>query len=296
MVPRMIIAGRTYLLTRRCSERRFFLRPGKNVNAIVRYALFKAARLWRVEVHGWTVMSNHLHIVATDKFRELSNFMRTLDLEISKGVSPEIGRWGGLWEPGQFSAVELLDTEAMIEKLAYVLANPVSARLVRRATRWPGETSVHMAFGEVAVARRPATRYYRNSRQPESYELRLEPLPGMDPATCLEIVRRRVRAIEKATDVKMRNEQRKFLGPLRVLRQDPYDSPTSWEKRRGLNPTYASRDKWKRIETAQRNRAWLSAYREALARYRAGERDVIFPYGTWAMDRIYGCNCAPAPT
>lgn len=152
MVPRYLIAGRTYFVTRRCSERRFFLRPGKRVNAIVRHAIAKAARIWGVQVHAWTVTSNHLHLVVTDRERELPNFMRVLDLEIAKGVSAEIGRWGGLWDGERYSAVELLDEAAIIEKIAYVLANPVRAGLVRRAVRWPGETSAELAFGDVVVA------------------------------------------------------------------------------------------------------------------------------------------------
>jgi REP element-mobilizing transposase RayT len=297
MVPRYLIVGRTYLVTRRCSERRFFLRPGRKTNKIVRYAITKAAHIWGVEVHAWTVMSNHLHIVATDPQRELPNFMHIVDLEISKAVSAEIGRWGGLWEPGEsYSSVELCDVDAIIEKIAYVLANPVSAGLVRRATRWPGETSVKMVFGEVVVAYRPDTAYYRNSRQPERYEIRLAPPPGIDPVECLERARARIREIETQQAETMRREGRKWLGERRVLEQDPYDSPSSWEKRRGIRPTFASRDKWKRIETAQRRSWWLAVYRAALERFRQGVHDVVFPYGTWGMERIYGCNCAPAPT
>jgi hypothetical protein len=190
----------------------------------------------------------------------------------------------------------LLDEQAIIDAIAYVLANPVKAGLVRRAERWPGETSVKMVFGEVTIAYRPQTVYYRNSRQRESYELRLDPPPGLDPGACLERVHEKVRETEKQTAAKLQREGRKFLGERRVLAQDPYDSPTSWEKRRGLRPTFASRDKWTRIEAAQRNRSFLAAYRDALERFREGLRDVVFPHGSWAMERIYGCNCAPAPT
>ncbi len=241
MVPRYLIAGRTYFVTRRCSERRFFLRPGKRVNAIVRHAIAKAARIWGVQVHAWTVTSNHLHLVVTDRERELPNFMRVLDLEIAKGVSAEIGRWGGLWDGERYSAVELLDEAAIIEKIAYVLANPVRAGLVRRAVRWPGETSAELAFGDVVVACRPDAAYYRNSKQPAHHELVLSEPPGMDPGECLERVRARVREKEKESAQRMRREGRKWLGERRVQEQDPYDSPTSWELRRGLRPNFASR-------------------------------------------------------
>jgi hypothetical protein len=192
--------------------------------------------------------------------------------------------------------VELLDEEAIIEKIAYVLANPVTAGLVRRATRWPGETSARLSFGDVVIALRPATAYYRNSRQSARYELVLAAPPGVDPIHCLERVRVRVHQLEKEAAQKMQREGRKWLGERRVLQQDPYDSPSTWEARRGLRPTFASRDKWKRVEASQRRGWFLSAYRSALDRFRSGDRTVTFPHGTWLMERLYGCNCAPAPT
>lgn len=283
------------MLTRRCSERRFFLRPSPEINAIFAYALARAASITRVYVHGWVVMSNHIHLVVTDPYGERPRLMGLLNTEVAKAGSALVGRWNGFWEPGRsYSAVELLDDKAVIEKLAYTLANPVTSRLVRRAARWPGATSVRLRFGDVVVARRPSDGYYANSCQPESYSLRLEVPPGMDPVECQMKVRARVRELEREAAEDVRTRGSKFLGERRVLRQDPYDSPSSWEKRRGMNPTYASRDKWARIEAAQRNRGWLSDYNDALAALRKGLRDVVFPAGTWLMVQRYGCRCAPA--
>lgn len=118
--------------------------------------------------------------------------------------------------------------------------------------------------------------------------------PRMDGVECDMLVRARVRTLEKEAVEDVRGRGRKFLGEKRVLRQDPYDSPTTWEKRRGRNPTFASRDKWARIEAAQRNRGWLSEYADALEALREGVRDAVFPTGTWLMVRRYGCRCASA--
>jgi hypothetical protein len=53
--PRRVLPGTTYLVTRRCSERRFFLRPSVITNAIFLYLLSVAARLHRVEIHAFCV-------------------------------------------------------------------------------------------------------------------------------------------------------------------------------------------------------------------------------------------------
>ena len=100
MLARPVVPGRTWFLTRRCSGRRFFLRPSRAVNHIFCYALASAAEATGTVVHGWTVMSNHIHIVATDPLGERPQFMALLDREIAKAVSAEIGRWGGFLEAG----------------------------------------------------------------------------------------------------------------------------------------------------------------------------------------------------
>jgi REP-associated tyrosine transposase len=55
------LPGTTYLITRRCSERRFFLRPSQIVNETFLYVLGLAANRYGVVVHVLCVLSNHAH-------------------------------------------------------------------------------------------------------------------------------------------------------------------------------------------------------------------------------------------
>ena len=70
--------------------------------------------------------------------------------------------------------------------------------------------------------------------------------------------------------------------------------PSTREERRGLRPQVACRDKWKRIEVLKRLREFAVAYREAWRRFRAGQCDVLFPAGTYALRVHYGVACAPS--
>jgi len=293
MRARPVVPGRIYLVSRRCSDRRFFLRPSKETNAIVKYELVKYARRHGIRIHGYLAMSNHIHLVLTDPFGELPRFMRDFLREVAKAVGAEIGRWNGFWEPGTYSRVELLDAARVVASLGYTLANATLAGLVRRAHRWPGLTSIEQRFGEPVRAHRPETRYYRSSRQPKVVEMELATPHGMDAGELQDAVAQRVRVLEQRAAEDLARRGRKFLGERAVLRQDPYDSPTSWEKRRGRNPTFASTDRWKRIEASQRKRAWYEAYRDALAAFVRGLREVVFPAGTWLMVEQYGCRCEP---
>lgn len=293
MRARPVIPGRTYLITRRCSDRRFFLRPSRKTNRIVRYELLRAAKEHGVQVHAFLFMSNHVHLVVTDVLRTLPLFMRDFLREVSKAVSASIGRWNGLWEPGTYSAVALLDPQSVIEKIAYCLANPVLSGLVRRARRWPGATSIGIQFGETMRVHRPKTPYYANSEKSEIVELELTTPTGMDPIELQHTLAKQIRAHEKAAAAELAQQNRKFVGERSILAQDPFDCPTSWEKRRGRNPTFASTDKWKRVEAGQRKQSWYAAYRAALASFCGDVRDVVFPAGTWWMVEFFNCSCEP---
>ncbi len=76
--PRQILPGTSYLVTRRCSERRFFLRPSKATSDIFRFVLAVAASRYDIRIHAFCVLSNHFHLV-TDPHARLPEFHRLLD-------------------------------------------------------------------------------------------------------------------------------------------------------------------------------------------------------------------------
>ncbi len=83
------------------------------------------------------------------------------------------------------------------------------------------------------------------------------------------------------------------LGARRVKKQKRTDRPDSREPRRGLDPKIAAKDKWKRIEAIQRLVSFLERHRDALARFFLGERNVVFPEGTYLMRVRFGVACEP---
>ena len=303
MPPRPVLKNKTYLVSRRCKDRRFFLRPSKSTNRIVTYLLGLAASRYQLQFHGWVAMSNHIHLVLTDVGARLPDAMHFLILQTSKAVGAEIGRWGGFWEDGRYSRVELIGTPTIIAKIAYTITNPVVAGRVRHSGYWPGVTSANWVFGETREIRKPNSRYLTGKDWEALVTLELVPPPGLSAAEAQERVQARVRRREKAVErlMAMRRRQSrktptegptKFAGVKQILAQDPFAAPKTPEKRRRLNPTYASTDKQARKDAAERKRTFERAYREALEAWRAGDRNVEWPPGTWAMVRHHGCRCA----
>jgi REP element-mobilizing transposase RayT len=292
--PRQVLENVTYLVTRRCAQRQFLLRPSPLTSAIFLYVLALAAQRYGIQVHAFCVLSNHFHLVLTDPHARLPAFHQLLDALVARAVNSTLGRWESFWAPSSYSAVALTSKEDVVAKTAYVLANPVAAGLVGRAAEWPGLWSAPEQLGVASLtARRPAKFFRANGYLPESAELALAVPPGFSSA---EEFRARVSAALQELEAAARHERRQsgrgFLGPRRVLAQKPWSRALAWEPRRALNPRIAARDKWKRIEALGRLVEFLDAYRRAREALRRGVRDALFPPGTYLLRVAYGVRCA----
>ena len=288
--PRCILPGVVYLLTRRCSERRFFLLPDPVVRQVFEYLLGLLATQYGIAIHAYVVMSNHYHLVVTDTEGRMPDFQRDLNSLLARAINRHRGRWEAFWDRESYSGVKLLEDGDVISKMAYTLANPVRARLVEHATEWEGATSVGMPFGRARVIVRP-DKFFRDS-MPETVELvltRPAGFEGLSDAQVLERVR-----VDVARREGMHAEKGKALGMKRVRAQGWASSPDTVAPRRQMNPTIAGRNKWARIEALQRAKEWLMAYYDALAQFVSGEREVEFPRGTWQMCARLGCSAASA--
>lgn len=285
--PRCVLADNVYLLTRRCSERRFFLLPDPSVTLIFEYLLGLLSERYGIQIHAYVVMSNHYHLVATDTRGVLPDFQRDLNALLARAINQRWGRCEAFWERDSYSAVKLLRERDVIRKMAYTLANPVRARLVERAREWEGASSARMIFGRARQISRP-DEFFRDS-MPETVELvltRPAGFEGLTDADVLELVR-----VAVARREELYRRLGKAAGMKKVLAQHWWESPVSVDPRRQLKPTVAG-SKWARIEALRRSKEWLTAYYEALRRFVSGERDTEFPLGTWQMSARFGCPVA----
>lgn len=288
--PRCILPEKTYLITRRCSERRFFLRPDAEVTRIFKYVLAIAAERHKIELHAFVAMSNHYHLVLTDRYGQLPDFEQYLNSLLARSINCFRGRWESFWDPDSYSGVELVESEDVLERIVYTVMNPVAASLVTRARRWEGATSIGMVFDEGQSIERP--RGFFGKRMPKQGVLKIVPPPRSDeiaPDVLQRMINERVRKAEESRD-----RTNKVLGMEGVLAQHWNSSPDTFEPRRELNPRVAARRRSARIEALQRSKDWLTRYYVALARFRAGERDVEFPRGTYWMCVKLRCRSAAA--
>ena len=293
-VPRRVVPGATYLVSRRCTQREFLLKPSVLTNLIFKFVLAVAAARYGVLIHAVCVMSNHVHLVLTDPGANLPDFSRLLDGVVAKAMNALYGRWENFWAPSSYSAVTLVSPEDIVEKVAYTLANPAAADLVERGKEWPGVWSdPRLIGGPGELVPRPGHYFDEEGSMPETATLVFSAPAGFESVeTFRALVIARVTALEQQAAEERKTDRVAVLGARRVLKQRHTDRPAPGEPRRSLNPRIAAKDKWKRIEALGRLVSFLQEHREALLRFCRGERRVHFPHGTYLMRVRFGVACA----
>jgi len=298
-IPREVLPGRTYMITRRCTQRQFLMRPDRETNNAFIYCLGVAAQKFGIRVLFTVAMSNHHHTGIHDPDGCYPEFIEHFHKLFAKCQNALRGRWENFWSSEQTSVVRLVDPNDVVDKMTYALTNPVKDNLVDKAHHWPGVTSLDfLLHRRPLTASRPKHFFREEGPMPELVSLsfsRPEAFRHLSTTEFSAIILERVRAVEEASAAERRRTGVTLLGRKNVLAQRWRDRPTSREPRRQLSPRIAARSKWSRIEALLRNRAFRDAYIAARASFAAGVRDVLFPAGTYWLRRFTRALCAPWP-
>jgi putative transposase len=298
--PRKIEKGTTYLLTRRCTQRKFLLTPSAIVTQVFLYCLGYAAKKFGILVHAVCVMANHYHLVITDVHGTLPRFAHWLHEFIAKCLNIHYDREESFWAPGPYSAVELTDDNDLIAKVVYALQNPVQAGLVGTSEAWPGICSrpedMHGTRWTVA---RPSLYFSPTGTMPETSEVVFCPPPNVDPESFVTTVRGLLDFTEANHRHGAARAGKRFLGAKAIRAQHPHAAPKTRPRRPRegrIRPTIACADKWRRIAKLKELAEFHAAYQQARGRWREGDREALFPHGTYLLRYTAQVRCAPPPT
>lgn len=293
-LPRRFLPGTTYFITRRCTQRQFLLKPTARNTRIFMYCIAVAAKKTGIVIHAVCVMSNHYHILLSDRGAKVSEFYGWVHKYVAKAVNASYGRFENLWSSEKTSVVKPESEMDVLEKTVYTLNNPVEARLVASGAKWPGVWLFKKTHSQ--IVKRPDVYFSDDGEMPKKIKLSIEPPPQFNH---LDVTTYEQQVLDKleAESQKIREEMSKlgqsFLGTRGIMAQNPYGNPVTREKRFGINPRVAAKNKWLRMEAIQRNKEFLSQYKRALKRWREGDRDVEFPHGTYALRVHSGVKCQP---
>ncbi|HUH01260.1 MAG TPA: hypothetical protein VML75_04645 [Kofleriaceae bacterium] len=143
--------------------------------------------------------------------------------------------------------------------------------------------------------RRPEVYFDRdNDELPEIATLRIVPPPvrTMPVGQALEEIERGIAAAEERIRAEFRNTGRRFIGAAAVLTQDVHGAPGTQRPRAALVPRVAARDRSVRRAMLEALHRFWHDYGRELSVWRTGNRDVLFPAGTYRMRILHAVPCA----
>jgi len=122
--PRRIVPGQVWMVTRRCTQRQFLLRPDPETRNAFLYCLIEAAQSTGVDVVMAQMMSNHTHESTLPRAGTIVDFYQRFHTHLARCVNAQRGRWENLWASEPTCLVETLDKEKWIDQLVYIATNP----------------------------------------------------------------------------------------------------------------------------------------------------------------------------
>ena len=293
--PLPVLSSRSYHMTRRCIDGQHLLDPDDpKLNEGLLYLLAEAAKHCDVQILWLSVQRDRISYGLDDLHGHYPDFLARFHHHAAKLVNRLRGRRGSLWESSeQTEVVECLDAQGTFNEMISALAKPVADQLVDRAGHWPGLSSLRAQLrDDTLMLYRPKWLTKGESKLPEIVSIRFKRPPDhrdLDEGTWRRKLITAIKAEEqKAADERLRTGRRS-LGRKAIRR----GTPPAGASHRGTTPKprprrrprryAASGDPRMRDAAIARILRFQLAYARALAAYRNGNREIIFPDGTWKL-------------
>jgi len=144
---RVVIPGVAHHVTQRGNNRQDVFFTDEDRIAYLDL-LKKQSELYGMSVHGYCLMTNHIHLIVVPKNQDaLAKAVGRTHYRFTQFINMLHDRSGHLWQNRFYSCP--LDDRHYIEAMRYVERNPVHAKLVRCAWRWPwSSAALHSGMGQ----------------------------------------------------------------------------------------------------------------------------------------------------
>ncbi len=276
----------------RTNAARLHLRPSPELNARILAVIGRALVLYPVMLHAFVFLSNHWHALATACDGEaLSKFLQYVHSNVAKAAQQINGVQGKVWGR-EASIIPVLDDEAQLQRLAYLLAHGTKESLVASPLDWPGVSSARaLALGERLVGewvdRSAKRRLERGGKRVHPaqyttyYPIELAPLPAQERMST-EARREEVQRIVAEIVVAHPGPH---LGVASVLMQDSNAQPMR-SKRSTPPPVHTTSPRLRRRYLRLYD-AFMNAYRATAERHAKRPTTVEWPIDAFLPARTY---------
>jgi putative transposase len=136
-------SGQSHFVTFCCYHRRQLLTTDAS-RQIFESALERARRGFKLEVYGYVVMPEHVHLLLSEPKRDtLADALKSLKQGVARRL---IGEDGHFWQKRYYD-FNVRNYAQFVEKLRYIHRNPVKRGLCERPEDWEWSSFRHYAGG-----------------------------------------------------------------------------------------------------------------------------------------------------
>ena len=263
-------------VTTRTLQGRFLLRPSPALNERFVGILGRALESHSdIRLHAVAHMSNHYHLLlSVPDGGALASFMCFVNGNLAREAAL-LHDWPQKFWGRRYRSIEVLNEQASVLRLRYLLSHGVKEGLVARCLDWPGVNSVRSLLANEPLKgtwhnRTLAYEAVRRGLQPAAcelevpYEVHLAPLPAWE---ALEPQEQRDRVAKLVADIEQEaaaNHDPRREGVRRVITKDPQVRPSRVARRPAPNCHATCPDLRARFRDAYR--AFAEAFRDASLR------------------------------
>ena len=263
----------------------------ESVNSIIGAWLAKAVAFYKAEFYGCICMSDHIHLLVRVPSGKLSDFAGYFNGNVAKALNRKFGRTHQFWAR-RYSLEPVLDDDALLERLIYMMANPSKANLVSTIQHWPGFNTACMLLEakQLSFTFFNRTKWWR-AKRPENISpflevvtLKQHVLPCFkDQQHQSSTLVQRLEQKEQQLSIDRKHDKKTVLGVEGLEQVSHLD--------RAKNPKHTSQPlchastKQRRKEFLDLWRVFLEERKIASEKYRDGDVDVVFPWGAFAPSK-----------
>ncbi|NNC98724.1 MAG: transposase [Gammaproteobacteria bacterium] len=126
--------------------------------------LKKFSKQYKVDIHAWVLMSNHVHLLCTPhEVQAVSTMMQSLGRMYVRYFNQKYGRSGTLWE-GRFKSCLVQSERYLLGCHRYIELNPVRAKIVDEPSEYRWSSYQCNALGRETGLRTPHELYLKLGR------------------------------------------------------------------------------------------------------------------------------------
>jgi putative transposase len=141
-LPRLILPGQPHHVILRGNNRQAIFFSDLDRQHLLD-TLAEASTQYRVAVHAYVLMDNHLHLLLTPPSADaLSRMMQSVGRRYVGWFNARHRRTGTLWE-GRFRAGIIEGERHLLACMRYIELNPVRAGLCQEAAQWAWSSAAH---------------------------------------------------------------------------------------------------------------------------------------------------------